>query len=88
MQAVIKMEDQRIQSIIETLEELEGDNTVPRNIKIKIGEIVKILKQEDEISIKINKALSELDEISDDSNLQPYTRTQIWNVVSALEMIA
>ena len=81
------MEDQRIQNIIEALEELSGDNTVPRNIKTKIGEIIKILKQEEEVPIKVNKALSELDEISDDSNLQQYTRTQIWNVVSALEMI-
>ncbi len=87
MQQVIEMEDERIQSIIEVLGELEQDNTVPRNIKIKIGEVIKILKQDEELSIKINKALSELDEVSDDSNMQPYTRTQIWNVVSALEMI-
>jgi uncharacterized protein (UPF0147 family) len=87
MQQEIKMEDQRIQSILEVLGELEQDNTVPRNIKAKIGEVIKILKQDEELSIRINKALSELDEVSDDSNMQPYTRTQIWNVVSALEMI-
>lgn len=87
MQQVIKMEDERIQSILEVLGELEQDNTVPRNIKNKIGEVIKILKQDEELSIRINKALSELDEVSDDSNMQPYTRTQIWNVVSALEMI-
>ena len=87
MQQVIKMEDERIQSILEVLGELEQDNTVPRNIKNKISDVIKILKQDEELSIRINKALSELDEVSDDSNMQPYTRTQIWNVVSALEMI-
>ncbi|MBU0461926.1 MAG: UPF0147 family protein, partial [Nanoarchaeota archaeon] len=40
----------------------------------------------EELSIRINKALSELDEISDDTNLQAYTRTQIWNIASMLEM--
>ena len=35
---------------------------------------------------KINKALHELEEVAEDTNMQPYTRTQIWNVVSLLEL--
>jgi len=81
------MED-NILNIIETLEEIAEDTTVPRNIKIKLQEIVSALKKEDEeISIRKDKALSLLDEIAEDSNLQAYTRTQIWNVVSALEIL-
>jgi len=72
---------------IETLEELETDINIPKNIKNKIQDIINILKEETEISIKINKALHELDEISDDPNLEAYTRTQIWNIVSILEKI-
>jgi len=34
-----------------------------------------------------NKALDELDELVSDNNIQQYTRTQIWNVVSLLEKI-
>jgi uncharacterized protein (UPF0147 family) len=81
--------DERLHNVVEALEELSGDNTVPRNIKSKVEAIIGILKIEDgsDMSIKINKALSELDEISDDTNLQPFTRTQIWNIVSMLEMI-
>jgi len=37
--------------------------------------------------IRINKALHELEEIADDINLQPFTRTQLWNIVSILEKI-
>ena len=81
--------DERLSNIIEALEELVGDNTVPRNIKAKISDIISILKGDGEdTSMKINKVLSELDEISDDTNIQPYTRTQIWNIASMLEMIA
>jgi uncharacterized protein (UPF0147 family) len=81
--------DERLQNIVEALEELSSDNTVPRNIKSKVSEVITVLKEEngEEMSIKINKALSTLDEISDDTNLQSYTRTQIWNIASMLEMV-
>jgi uncharacterized protein (UPF0147 family) len=82
------MED-RLQNIVDALSELSGDNTVPRNIKAKVDEVIAILKNSsgDDINIKINKALSTLDEISDDTNIQAYTRTQIWNIASMLEML-
>ncbi len=81
--------DERLQNVIEALRELANDNTVPRNIKSKVEEVMTILKAEDgeDISIKVNKVLSIIDEISDDTNLQAYTRTQIWNIASLLEMI-
>jgi len=81
------MSNEEINSIIETLAELEGDATVPKNVKLKIQGIINNLKEDVEPPIKISKALSELDEIADDINLQAYTRTQIWNAVSALEKI-
>ncbi len=80
--------DERIQNIITALAELSTDTTVPRNIKAKLISIVEILKSENgEVSMKVNKVLGELDEISDDTNIQPYTRTQIWNIASMLETI-
>jgi len=81
--------DERIQNILDALQELMSDTTVPRNIKSKVEEVINILKQDDkeEYSMKINKALSALDEISDDTNLQAYTRTQLWNISSMLEML-
>lgn len=82
------MEDQRVASVIEALQEIAGDNTVPRNVKEKLTKIVEVLKQEKEdFLLRKDKALSELDEVVEDTNLQAYTRTQIWNVVSALEMM-
>jgi uncharacterized protein (UPF0147 family) len=81
--------DERVQNIVDALEELNNDKTVPRNIKLKVVEVIEILKEDNgqDMSIKINKALSTLDEVSDDTNIQPYTRTQIWNIASMLEMI-
>jgi uncharacterized protein (UPF0147 family) len=81
--------DGKISNIIEALQELSNDSTVPRNIKVKVENVINILKddKEPDDNIKVNKALSELDEISDDTNIQTFTRAQIWNIASMLERI-
>ena len=71
--------------VINSLNEILGDTTVPRNVRIKIENILGTLRENGELPIKINKALNELDEIASDVNLQSYTRTQIWNLISVLE---
>ena len=81
-------EKEQIKSVIEVLEELQEDGSVPRNVKDKLTTTIEALKEEAEVSIRVNKALHELEEIADDPNLQPYTRTQIWGMVSLLEKIA
>ena len=73
--------------VINSLSEIKEDITVPRNVRTKIESIINTLKEDIEISIKINKTLNEIDEISNDVNLQSYTRTQIWNVMSSLEKL-
>ena len=74
-----------VETIVVSLNEIQEDGTVPRNVRTQIQSIITSLKTETEISIKINKALSELGEIANDVNLQSYTRTQIYNVISILE---
>ena len=74
-----------VETIVVSLNEIQEDGTVPRNVRTQIQNIITSLKTETEISIKINKALSELGEIANDVNLQSYTRTQIYNVISILE---
>jgi uncharacterized protein len=81
------MPEDDINEVIEVLSELLDDNTVPRNIKGKIETTLHSLKEKGDKSLRVNKALSVLEEISDDNNIQPYTRTQIWNVVSMLESL-
>ena len=81
------MVEKELKPVIDALSELEEDITVPKNIKSKIAEIINSLQDNVELSIRINKALNELDEIANDSNLQSYIRTQIWGVVSLLEKL-
>ena len=77
----------KIDEIISMLAELEVDATVPKNVKLKVREVIKTLKEDKESSIKVNEALNDLDEIADDTNVQPYTRTQLYGVVSLLEKV-
>jgi len=74
------------ESIIQLIEQISTDRTVPRNIRTKCDESIEILKKEEEATdIKINTVTSIMDEISNDPNIPMYTRTQVWNIVSALE---
>ncbi len=81
-------DEKQIKDIIEVLTELGEETTIPRNVKDRVDNTVKFLKEKTELKIRVNKALHELDEIADDPNLQAYTRTQIWNVVSLLEKVS
>ena len=76
---------ERTRRVIEALLEVSNDNTIPKNVREKINNIISSLKQSDELSLKIDRALHDLEAISEDSNLQSYTRTQVWNIVSMLE---
>jgi len=73
--------------VINSLSEIQADVTVPKNVRLQIQSIVSTLKEDGELSIRVNKALNDLDEIVNDVNLQPYTRTQIWNIMSMLEKL-
>lgn len=85
----MKMAEQmsELDAVVTSLSEIKEDVSVPRNVRTKIESVLSTLKEDIELSIRINKTLSELDEISNDVNLQPYTRTQIWNAISLLEKL-
>ena len=81
------MEQKSIESIEPILNELKEDAAVPKNVKLKIDRVIGILKKNSETTIKVSKALNELEEVADDVNLESYARTQVWSVISALEKI-
>ncbi len=76
-----------LNQVLFALQELEQDVTTPKNVKAKISTTIKVLNEKSELSIKVSKALNELESIAEDINVQPYTRTQIFNIVSLLEVV-
>ncbi len=77
----------QLSMIIAALRELEQDNQVPKNVKTRIASTITVLEEDAEMPIKVSRALQELEEIAEDNNMQAYTRTQIFNIVSLLEVI-
>ena len=76
-----------IQEIMEILTVIEGDNSVPRNVRVKIKSAMCMLEDPQGVALNVtfDKILQELDNLSEDPNLPTYTRTQIWSLVSSLE---
>ena len=70
------------------LKDISEDTTTPRNIRRAAKEAMDVLQnQAKTYAVRSADAISILDEISQDPNMPPYTRTKIWNVVSILETI-
>jgi len=77
-----------ISEIIDLLNELQQDNTVPRNVKNKLSTMrTELEAKEGDLSLKVNKILSDVEDIANDINLPMFVRTQIWNLTSMLESL-
>lgn len=76
-----------VNQIFKLLDEINSDRSVPRNIRNMITEARQGLNNEKmDMTVRINNAIYILDEVSNDPNIPIYTRTQIWNIVSLLEL--
>lgn len=74
--------------IFSVFSQIDEDQTVPKNVKLKLKDAVTILQGEDkDIAFRIDKVLEGLDELCEDSNIPNYTKTQLWNLVSLLESL-
>ncbi|MBT3323544.1 hypothetical protein HN681_02970 [archaeon] len=77
-----------MEELIEELCLIISDNSIPKNVKAKVNSALSALKEEDvETCLRANKALQELDDLSEDPNVPSYLRPQIWNIVSQLETL-
>ncbi len=81
--AAIEMDN--VDGIIEALTELLDDSTIPKNVKAKMQNAINHLKANGDRSMSFSKAMHELEELAEDVNIEPFTRSQILNIVSLLE---
>jgi uncharacterized protein (UPF0147 family) len=81
---VVKTKD-----VIEMINEIMEDPTLPKNIKANLDCIVNNLKdaKTKDLKLKADKCIHDLEDISSDVNLQPFIRTQLWSIVSMLEAL-
>lgn len=77
-----------LEPVFKELDAIVNDRSVPKNIRRACLESMDALKNEKEpLDIRLNTAISTLDETINDPNIPMHTRTQIWNLVSMLESV-
>lgn len=79
--------EQKLSEVLLALKEIEADQTLPKSIKTKISSTIKLLEEKGEISIKVSRALHEIEQLADDVNTPSFIRTQLFNITSMLEVV-
>jgi len=77
----------KLSEVVDLLNEVSEDPSSTKNLKTKISQIISILNAEGTVSLKVNKASHELDELASNSDVDSYTRTQLLGIVGALETV-
>ncbi len=81
------MGQEQVNQAIMVLKEITSDSTIPKSILLKVQNTIRFLESKEETPIKVSKALTEIEELTLDNNIEPITRTQLFNVSSILEII-
>ncbi|MEM0202792.1 MAG: UPF0147 family protein [Archaeoglobaceae archaeon] len=76
------------ESVLDTLDRLIQDDTVPRSVRRVASEIKERLLSSKKVSVEAASAITILEDISADPNLPMHVRTMIWNLASQLERIS
>ena len=81
-------DNSKLKQIIDVLDQLADDTSVPRNIRRGANDAKdKLLKQDEALDVKAASAIFILDELANDPNIPLHGRTLIWNIISQLEMV-
>ena len=80
--------NEQTEYVVELMENIIEDTTVPRNIRKAIDEARgKILSKENSMDVNVTSAIYIMDDISNDINMPSRTRTEIWTIISELESV-
>ena len=82
------MSDEKLANILQYLDQLVEDTSVPRNIRRGATEAKAILEAKDKpMDVKKASAIFMLDELANDPNIPLHGRTTIWNLINFLETL-
>jgi uncharacterized protein (UPF0147 family) len=76
----------KLKQIIEVLDQLAEDTSVPRNIRRGATESKAKLNQDGEaLDVRVAGAIGKLDDLANDPNIPMHGRTVIYRIISELE---
>lgn len=79
------MASNKLDGIADMLDELAGDTSIPKNIRKALSDARDRLRSKEEDVVKVSAAIYLIESISDDINMPPHARTQIWAIMGELE---
>ena len=78
-----------MEQILDGLDMLNQDTSIPRNIRRGAEEAKKLLLEKDNpLDVRVASVISLLDELANDPNIPLHGRTLIWSIISKLEELA
>lgn len=83
------MSSHQLKQILEILDILAEDSSVPRNIRRGATEArERLLQTSEALDVRAASAIFTLDDLANDPNIPLHGRTLIWNIISQLEPIS
>lgn len=80
--------EEKLAQIMQVLDQLAEDTSVPRNIRRGAVECKdRLMKRADALDVRIATTIFKLDEMANDPNLPMHGRTLIWGLISQLEQV-
>ncbi|MDW8072722.1 MAG: UPF0147 family protein [Nitrososphaerota archaeon] len=80
--------EEKRQRIVQILETVANDMTMPRNVRRTVKEVSQELFNEKySPAVRAANAIEKIEEIISDSNIPSFARTQLWLAISLLETI-
>ena len=76
-----------IEEIVELIDGVVEDSSVPKNIRKALSDAKARLQTEDELVVKVSAAIYSLESVAEDVNMPPHARMQIWSIMSELESL-
>jgi uncharacterized protein (UPF0147 family) len=78
----------RLNQIIDVLDQLSEDTSVPRNIRRGATEAKAKLNQDGEaMDVRVSSSIGKLDDLANDPNIPMHGRTVIYRIISELENV-
>ncbi|MEM3422278.1 MAG: UPF0147 family protein [Candidatus Bilamarchaeaceae archaeon] len=79
--------EKSLKAVHDMMEEMLQDTTIPKNIRKAISEAKTRIEGNDELSVKISASIYLIESVSNDINMPPHARTQLWAIMGALESV-
>ena len=77
-----------VNDVVTLMDKVINDTMVPRNVRNAVNEAKKIILQKNvDLSVRASKAIYEIEKVTDEPNMMPHTRMDLWNILSALEAL-